>query len=82
MTAMREGILVRGIGSFYTALAPDGSRYELPSPRAAELRRIFDERCEKAGILRDGEVFSWLRSWPRAEKAVQTSLFDGPGGAW
>ena len=29
MTAMLEGILVRGIGSFYTALAPDGSRYEL-----------------------------------------------------
>ncbi len=29
MTEMLEGMLIRGIGSFYTALAPDGSRYEL-----------------------------------------------------
>lgn len=54
-----------------------GNAYELPSPRARELWRIFDDRCRKRNILHPPEeVFSWLARWPEPSPVRQISLFD------
>lgn len=52
-----------------------GSAYELPSPNAKELRRIFDKICKENGILSDPyECFRFMYELP--EKYRQMSLFD------
>ena len=54
-----------------------GTAYELPSPRAGELRAVFRRICGKYGMLSTPEAcFAYLRELP--EKEVQVSLF-GPG---
>ena len=52
-----------------------GNAYELPSPRAKELRRLFHRICEENGILfTPEECFGYMYDFP--EKQVQMSLFD------
>ena len=52
-----------------------GNAYELPSPRSAELERLFHETCEGNGIWHDNDkIFSYLHTLE--EKEVQLSLFD------
>lgn len=52
-----------------------GNAYELPSPRARELRRLFHRICEENGILSTPEeCFGYMYDFP--EKQVQMSLFD------
>ena len=52
-----------------------GNAYELPSPNAQELRRIFREICKTNGILSTPEeCFGFMQEMP--EKYTQISLFD------
>ena len=52
-----------------------GNAYELPSPRAKELRRLFRRICEENDILSTPEeCFGYMYDFP--EKQVQMSLFD------
>ena len=52
-----------------------GNAYEILSPRAAYLERIFRESCDKYGISRDNDrIFSYLSAFP--EEETQISLFD------
>jgi len=52
-----------------------GNAYELLSPRAAQLERIFREECDKYGIWRDNHrIFHYLSEFE--EKSDQLSLFD------
>ena len=54
-----------------------GNRYELNSPRNAELMRLFHQTCEKHGILHDvREVFTYLHTFQEKEIHAQISLFD------
>lgn len=53
-----------------------GNAYELPSPRDAELSKMFHETCESYGIWHDNEqVFHYLHEFEEKESAVQLSLF-------
>lgn len=50
-----------------------GNAYEIPSPNAARLWTVFDEECERYGIVSDQDrVFRFLREFPEPE---QLSLF-------
>ena len=52
-----------------------GNAYELPSPRAGELRKLFHRICKENGILSTPEeCFGYMYDFP--EKQVQISLFD------
>ena len=52
-----------------------GNAYVLPSPRAKQLRNIFERICRDAGMLADPqECFRFMSEFP--EKQVQMSLFD------
>ena len=52
-----------------------GNAYELPSPNAQELRRIFCDTCKTNGILSTPEeCFGFMQEMP--EKYPQISLFD------
>ena len=52
-----------------------GNAYELPSPNAKELMRLFRERCKKDGLLyQPDECFAYLHELP--EHYQQMSLFD------
>ena len=52
-----------------------GNAYELPSPRAAELRTILRKICHENGILSTPEeCFAFMQELP--EKYPQMSLFD------
>ncbi|MBR3874690.1 MAG: radical SAM protein [Clostridia bacterium] len=53
-----------------------GLSYECPSPNAERLWRIFDEECEKHGILHTPEdVFAYLNEFPQKELGEQLSMF-------
>ena len=53
-----------------------GNAYEILSPRAEYLERVFRESCDKYGISRDNDqIFSYLSSF-QEEEAEQISLFD------
>ncbi|MDE6727068.1 MAG: radical SAM protein, partial [Oscillospiraceae bacterium] len=50
-----------------------GTAYEIPSPNAERLWSVFDEECERYGIVSDQDrVFQFLRELPEPE---QLSLF-------
>ena len=52
-----------------------GIAYELPSPRAAELKEVFQKICRDNGILSTPEeCFRYMYEFP--EKNVQMSMFD------
>ena len=52
-----------------------GNSYELPSPRAKELRAVFRRICSGNGIMSSPEeCFGYMRELP--EKNIQISLFD------
>ena len=52
-----------------------GSAYELPSPRAEELKDILQSICKQNGILSTPEdCFSYMREFP--EKQTQMTIFD------
>lgn len=52
-----------------------GNAYELPSPRAEQLKRIFHQICEEHGILcRPDDCFRFIGEMP--EKYTQMNLFD------
>jgi len=52
-----------------------GNRYEINSPRNAELMQLFHRTCEKAGMLHDvRQIFTYLHTFQRKEQ--QISLFD------
>ena len=52
-----------------------GNSYELPSPRAGELMRLFVRTCREHGILcKWEECFQYLREFP--EKYEQMDFFD------
>ncbi len=52
-----------------------GNAYELPSPRAAELTRLFRDRCRANGILSSPEAcFRFMYELP--EKYPQLSMFE------
>ena len=51
-----------------------GNAYEVPSPRAGELDRVFHETCEKYGIWHDNDrIFRYLGEFE--EITTQMSLF-------
>ena len=52
-----------------------GNAYELPSPRAKELRTVMQKICSDNGIMyTPNECFSFMNELP--EKNVQISMFD------
>ena len=55
-----------------------GNAYELPSPRAEELMRVFQKICRDNGILSSpDECFGFMYKLP--EKSKQMSIFDLQG---
>ena len=51
-----------------------GNAYELPSPNARELWRLFHEKCQEYGIWHDNkQIFSYMTTFE--EKDTQLSLF-------
>lgn len=54
-----------------------GNRYELESPRNAELLKLFHEKCEKYGIVHDNDkIFRYLNTLEPESGNPQLSLFD------
>lgn len=54
-----------------------GNRYEVNSPRNAELMALFHETCQKAGIMHDvRQVFTYLHTFPDHSCGNQLSFFD------
>lgn len=54
-----------------------GNRYEVNSPRNAELMALFHETCQKAGIMHDvRQVFTYLHTFPDHSRGNQLSFFD------
>ena len=54
-----------------------GNRYEVNSPRNAELMRLFHHTCEKAGILHDvNRIFTYLHTFEDKEETRQICLWD------
>lgn len=54
-----------------------GLRYECPSPNADKLWKIFDEECEKRGVMHHPqEIFAYLHDLPERKLGEQMSLFD------
>ena len=52
-----------------------GNAYELPSPKAKELRSLFHTKCGSGGIMSDpDECFRYMHELP--EKHHQMSIFD------
>ncbi|MCR4624977.1 MAG: radical SAM protein, partial [Lachnospiraceae bacterium] len=52
-----------------------GNAYEIPSPNAKNLYRIFNDICRKNGMMSTpDECFGFMREFP--EKYKQMSLFD------
>lgn len=52
-----------------------GNAYEVPSPNAKALMKLFQEICDENGIMRDPmDCFAYLNEFP--EKYEQISLFD------
>lgn len=53
-----------------------GSRYEVNSPRNAELMALFHETCEKAGMMHDiRQIFTYLHAFEEKEEDTQISFF-------
>ena len=53
-----------------------GLAYEVPSPNAAALQRLFEQECGKYGILCNArEIFSYLSEFPASALPQQTSMF-------
>ncbi len=53
-----------------------GNRYELNSPRNAELMKLFHKTCEKAGMLHDIHgIFHYLHAFEEKEETPQLSFF-------
>lgn len=54
-----------------------GNRYELASPRNAELLELFHEKCEKHGIVHNNDrIFEYLNTLEPKSGGEQLSLFD------
>lgn len=54
-----------------------GSRYELASPRNAELMEIFRDRCRRGGILCGNDrIFEYLSKFPEEPGGHQITLWD------
>lgn len=54
-----------------------GNRYEINSPRNAELMRLFHETCKKAGLMHDiNTIFAYLHAFEEKEEIPQMSFFD------
>lgn len=53
-----------------------GNAYELPSPNAKELRKLFHSTCEASGILHNNdEIFRYLYEFEDKTSGEQLSLF-------
>lgn len=53
-----------------------GNRYEVASPRVAELDNIFRARCKSCGIICDNDaVFAYLHEFPKRVDFEQISMF-------
>ena len=53
-----------------------GNAYELPSPRAGALDRVFHETCEKYGLWHDNDrIFRYMGTFEKKEQVTQLSLF-------
>ena len=53
-----------------------GLSYECPSPNNAALMRLFNEECQKHGVMHQpDEIFHYLATFPEAEIAEQLSMF-------
>lgn len=54
-----------------------GNRYEINSPRNAELMNLFHETCQQARIMHDvRQIFSYLHEFEAKEENTQISFFD------
>ena len=54
-----------------------GNRYEVNSPRNAELMKLYHQICEKAGMLHDiHKIFNFLHAFEEKENQGQISFFD------
>lgn len=54
-----------------------GNRYEINSPRNAELMKLYHQTCEKAGMMHDiRQIFTYLHTFEEKEEELQISLFD------
>ncbi len=57
-----------------------GDAYQLSSPNAKELFRLFHETCEAAGIMHDNdEIFRYMATFEEKGVGSQLSMFDGLG---
>lgn len=55
-----------------------GNRYEVNSPRNAELMQLFHEPCEKSGIMHNvNQIFNYLHEFEEKDAFHQTSFFEG-----
>ena len=54
-----------------------GTRYEIPSPRGAELMRMFHKICEENGIMHNNDqIFDYLRRFESKTPFEQLSLWQ------
>ena len=54
-----------------------GNRYEINSPKNAELMKIYHSFCETNGLMHDvREIFTFLHRFERKNTASQLSFFD------
>ncbi|MDO5126753.1 MAG: radical SAM protein [Eubacteriales bacterium] len=54
-----------------------GDAYEVPSPNQEKLMQIFQQFCEKYGMIYDGEeLFRYMREYKNKTIGEQLSLFD------
>ena len=54
-----------------------GNRYEINSPKNAELMGLFHRTCEKAGMMHDvKEIFTYLHTFEEKDDQGQISFFD------
>lgn len=53
-----------------------GNRYECPSPAAARLTQIFQEECQRHGVLwKPEDAMAWLMEFEDAQAGEQLDLF-------
>ena len=54
-----------------------GNRYEINSPRNAQLMKLFHSTCEKAGMIHNvKEIFTYLHAFEERDAREQISFFD------
>ncbi len=67
--------LFKGVKNKY--IRAFGNSYEVPSPNSYALTKLFNRRCDEAGIVRDNnKIFKYLHEFPNGAKFEQLSFLD------